>query len=568
MNPVYKIALVCLLLTGLVFAQNDPLGGRDSLVLENERLQDVIDSEKPFYKAAYQNISTGKDEQLSYSSQSFYVETDFEPEPPQIRPIEIEDQVPLHQNYLRLGIGRFTTPFGQLYINNGRDRELDYGFHYNHESAYNDVIELRRFRRDQAKLEGTYLLNNIGLKGNIGFFNTNYFNYAGDTLIDVGPDSLANRQQLVEDSLRMSFTRFQVAGGLYSPEDLNTDYRYEILGRARIYNDRRRNREFQYSLLPQGSFEIADNFEVKLNSELSVIQSRIDTGNQNRFFLDVAPTLHFANEQIQLKGGIKYDFFRNSIDSSGVGLLVPLVEVRYAINPGSFAIMVGYDGGMQHHTYMDMIATNPYLQTSAIVRPTRQQMNLYAGVEGRVGSRINFAGRAYYQRNFDQLIYRSVDSIFFEPVYDSLTTVFGTFAEANVKVFDFLDMGAAFNFNIYNTTNQDSLTPKFFHAVPLRLDVYAVYKALDDRFTAKGEFSLYGPTPMAEVTFTGVGGETVTEVDNRGSFVGLNLSADYRITDGFSVFLRGNNLLGVNYARWFNYPERRFDVQGGVAFAF
>ena len=169
--------------------------------------------------------------------------------------------------------------------------------------------------------------------------------------------------------------------------------------------------------------------------------------------------------------------------------------------------MAGYDGGMQQNAYSTMIRTNPYLQPSAYIRPTRQQMNVYAGVEGSIGSSINFAGRAYYQRNFDQMMFRTDDSIYFRPVYDSLTTVVGAFAEASAQVSEFLELGAAFNVNVYNTTNQDSLTAKYWHAVPLRLDVYAGFKALDDRFTARGEFSLYGPTPMAEILVLGDGGD-------------------------------------------------------------
>lgn len=566
---MYKFTLSLLaLLPVLALAQTDPLGGRDSLVLENERIQDVIDSDKPFYKADYQQINTGKEESLEYESQSFYVETDFEPAPPQVRPIELEDELPGGQNYLRLGIGRFTTPFGQLYLSNGRDKDLDLGLKYSHQSAYNDVIELRRFRIDQGRADATYLIDNLGLRGNLGFYNTNYFNYAGDTLIDVGPDSLPNRQQLVEDSLRMSFTHFTFGGGIFSPQDLGEPYRYAVDSRFGFYSDRRGNRETQLALLPTGGYAFTDQFELRAASEIGYTLGRIDTTQQNRFFFDITPTIHFHNERIQLTGGVKYNFFNNSIDSAGQSLLVPIVRVRYALQPGSLAILAGYDGGMEQNTYSTLIRTNPFLQTDVRIRPTRQQMNVYAGVEGSVGSRINFAGRAYYQRNFDQLIYRTDDSIYFRPVYDSLTTVFGAFAEASVQLTEALELGAAFNFNVYNTTNQDSLTPSFFHAIPLRLDVYAGFKALEDRFTARGEFSLYGPTPMAEIVVQGQGGETFTEVDNRGAFLGLNLSADYRITDGFSVFVAGNNLLGVNWERWYYYPERRFDVRAGLAFAF
>ena len=207
-----------LLPMGGLLAQNDPLGGRDSLVLENDRIQDVIDSDKPFYKAEYQTINTDSEDPLTYNSQSFYIETDFEPGPPQVRPVDLENELPGPQNFLRLGIGRFVTPSAQLYIHNGRDKDLDYGIQYSHQSAYNDVIELRRFRVDQGQAQASYLIDNVGIQGQISLYNTSYFNYAGDSLIDVGPDSLPNIRELIEDSLRIGFTQLSIGGGVFSPK--------------------------------------------------------------------------------------------------------------------------------------------------------------------------------------------------------------------------------------------------------------------------------------------------------------------------------------------------------------
>ncbi|MEO0585466.1 MAG: hypothetical protein AAF135_24855, partial [Bacteroidota bacterium] len=122
MKNFLYIAFLGLILLGNVTVQaqnNNPLEGQDSLVLENERINDVIDSDKPFIKPPYQEIKQGAQDKPTYQSQEFYVETEFEPVPPRFKEVDPDEKNRYKNNLLRLGIGRYTTPLAQLYINNG-----------------------------------------------------------------------------------------------------------------------------------------------------------------------------------------------------------------------------------------------------------------------------------------------------------------------------------------------------------------------------------------------------------------------------------------------------------------
>jgi outer membrane receptor protein involved in Fe transport len=53
-----------------------------------------------------------------------------------------------------------------------------------------------------------------------------------------------------------------------------------------------------------------------------------------------------------------------------------------------------------------------------------------------------------------------------------------------------------------------------------------------------------------------------------GTLVDLHIGADYAITERFSVFAYGNNLLNQKYQRFSNYPVRGIQLIGGLSFKF
>jgi len=52
------------------------------------------------------------------------------------------------------------------------------------------------------------------------------------------------------------------------------------------------------------------------------------------------------------------------------------------------------------------------------------------------------------------------------------------------------------------------------------------------------------------------------------TIVDLNLKADYRFTNNFTIFAMANNLLGKKYERFVNYPGKSINLIGGVTYSF
>ncbi|GAB4415081.1 MAG: TonB-dependent receptor [Bacteroidia bacterium] len=533
---------------------SDPLGGKDTIVLENERINDVIESEKPFIKPPYQTLEKGAQEGIRFESQSFYVETDFTPQPPNTRPVETIKEDRFNNNLLRLGIGRYVTPLAQLYLNNGKEGDIDYGLMFTHRSAHQDEIPLREFREDYGTLRFAKIDRYQTFSGTFDLYNTQYFFYAGDDTLRI-----PGEQQLRSDSLRMGYTNLSVRGRIQSNYVEDPEFTYDAGVDIRFLGDQLGNQEFHLDATPTGGYYVASNVLLGLRSQIAYVRGSLADVGQNRFFLDLHPGVTFDNGTVYVHGGIRYNYFRNSVDSSGVNNLGPMIEARYAVQPDQLVVMAGYTSGMVHNHYYDMRRENRYLGRAIDVKPTVEKMNIYLGAEGNITEQLDYAAKLYYRRTSNQLIYRSVDSIYFQVVYDSLMTTTGGHIELNYDLDNNIRAGAALNINVYSTSNQDSLTARYFHAAPLRLDFYGAY-TWNDQLTAKAELFVFGPTPM--------GTDATGELIRRNPFLNLNVSADFRITKDISVFLTMNNVLNSRYERWLNYPERRFDVLGGLTVAF
>ncbi len=528
---------------------NDPLAGQDDIVLENERIEDVINSEKPFIKPPYQEIKKGDQNSGDYRSKDFYVETDFEPGPPDIKPLVQVKDPKLKNGYLRLGIGRYLTPIGQLYLNNGRDKNTDLGLRFTHISAHDDELPLREFRRDYGTINVSKVDKDYTLSGALSLYNTAY--WTAYNLPDV-----QGVEEDFRDSLKMSFTRFALNTRVKSNSTSRDDLRYDVGVGLQVYGDRRSNNETEINIEPDFGYQISDNFLGMVETEITFIRGKINDSSQNRFFVDAVPGIEFNNGTHSIKAGVRLNFFNNSIDSSGNSFLGPVIEGRFGILPGSLSAVVGYTSGMYLNNYNDMIFENPYLSRQSQLRASTEKMNIYAGLEGNVGEQFDYAARVYYRRVEDLLVYIPGDNeYYFVAVYDSLLKNFGVHLEANYDLNENIRAGASLNYNSYTTTT----LPNYFNASPFRLDFYGSY-LWNKKLRATGELNFYGKAPQFE--------DEVGQVFDRSAFLGINIAAEYRIVDQFSVFVQANNLLSGKYQRWYQYPERGIDFRGGLTLSF
>jgi hypothetical protein len=526
----------------------DPLAGQDTLVLENERIEDVIDSDKPTLRLPFQTITQAPVDDITYESRDFYVETDFKPAPPRIQELKPPKPNPLMNNFLKVGLGRFITPLVKVSLSNGREGAFDYGLDLTHLSAHNDALRYRQFREDYGTLRGTAINGNNNLSGLLHLYNTSYFNYA-DTVMGGDVD-------VYEDRIRMAFTRVNLEGRVASNYDPDATFAYDAGLGFRVYTGRRKNTEIHIQLTPKIEGFLTREVSIGILPDITYVRAQIDSVDQNRFLLRGHPFLRFQNDELEVQGGVNVNYFNNSIDSSGTFSLVPTLEVAYKLIPEVLTLKGGITGGMTHNHFYGMIGENRFLATAQEIRPTVEKLNIYGGVSGNIGQKADFAGKLYYRKVKNQLIWFTPENgAYFTALYDTNMSVVGTHLELNYDVLTELRAGVAVDINGYSTSN----ITKYFQASPLRVKMFGEY-TLNDKLQLNGELFLFGQTPMTV--------DAMGAVINRKAFADMNLSADFRVTPRISLFLEANNLFSMKYQRWWNYDERPIDFKGGATFIF
>ena len=164
-----------ILLIILIFAFVINTKAQDKIVLENDRIEDVIDSDKPYIKIPYQEVSEDDLPKINFESKDLFVESDFDPEPPAPKVLEQKAKEPLKNNFLKVGVGNFVTPSVLLSVHSGRSTGLSYGFDFDHLSSHSDPVEYRNFRRDEGRFSLGYALDDDKkVIGSLSIYNTSY----------------------------------------------------------------------------------------------------------------------------------------------------------------------------------------------------------------------------------------------------------------------------------------------------------------------------------------------------------------------------------------------------------
>ena len=536
------------------YGQNDVLGGQDTLVLENDRIEDVIESDKPALNVPKSDIPTPSLEDFNYDPLKVFMETDYTPRPPQVKPLEPQGRDRLYHNMIKLQFGRYVTPHASLFLNNGPNRDNDLGLQFTHESSHNDEITYRRYREDYGTIYGSAQSGSNEYKGSLHIYNTQYFNFA-DPIADGIENFREDVRSLIEDSIRMHFTRLDLQGSLQSLQNDKKTYFYDVGARARYYNGKRENSELHLTLNPSGGVELTD--ELLLHTDLEFTYTRADIGPsvQDRTFFTVVPTLEFAKGPFKGKLGLVFNAYNNDIDTASISNLGPIGELSYSLFDG-LTVMAGVSSGMQYNQYYDMIFTNRYLSRNVEIRPTVEKFQVYGGIKGRVSSAIDYSAKVYFKRLENALVFTvPFDQAYFEASYDSLVEVLGITGEIKYKLSDQLSVGG--NLTYENFTM--SQLPKYFHVAPFRADAYVRY-AWKDKLLAQANLGFFSNTPMG----IDQNGEEFT----RDALPLLNLHGEFKVLERFYVHLAVDNILDFSYQRWLFYPERNFDIKGGFSFIF
>lgn len=480
---------------------------------------------------------------LTYDEKQIKAETDYEPldvrAPQPIKP----PMEALKNNLVKIGFGRFASPYAKLYLNSGRNLNGRVAFDFSHASSSKGYVDYAEWRDDEGGIKGEYFTKENTLKGGLRIKNSNYF-YFADSLPAINPE--------FKDSIRNTFTKVDANVAIlrnFDPNEVNYDVGLQFQG----YFDRWDNKDLHVGITPKINWKVTDLWYADITSNLTFSNSSFDTLQQSRFFLDITPTVTFRMKGLRAQAGLKINSFT---DSTSQFKASPVLRASFEAVPEKLYLKAGLLGEMHYLKYYDLIDDNRYINRAPSIRPMRDLYNVYVGVDGQLAKYFTYSANVYTKKVKDQLIYFNPEgAAYFQMLYDSNFTQSGLELAMTFNKNDKIRAGIKGDFRSFKTSN----ISRNFNMPGTKVDIWGSYNFADKVFIGT-EVYVFGPRVMSQDT----AGVDITQ----GITADINLSAEYRFNKRFSVFLELNNLLDNRWQRWYNYQERPFDVKGGLTFSF
>jgi hypothetical protein len=486
--------------------------------------------------------------------------------------IKIVDKLDkLYPGYLKLGLGNYTMPLGELYFNSTRNRRINYGVHANHLSSFGKIkgYAPSQFDNTNAILFSNFSFSKFNLKTQANWLNHGY-HYYGIKNDTIPKDSLKNRVGLYGGSVKFSNeTRRDSAKLLF---DLGLNYRYfhQFLQDSTPISDNARENNFiintnwrykyQGNLFALGADFLFNRYKFgELDTNMQAY--RKDEKNHIIHFRPTITSYRFDNK---LKAEVGFDL---NFDVAANTVFKPLVvaNVRYILLKGMFIPYLGLDGGLNQNTYYSLNRNNLYINAAVDLKNTKT-FKFYAGIRGTLSKTMSF-DIAFESINMKNKPLYFNDTIFsdlykFNVIYDNVSDIRFKGSLSYQKK-EKLKIDAIGEYNIYSAENQ-----KFAWYLPtVKMTLRGSYN-LYDKFYIKADFTFMEGRKSPKGILNPDANQNEKENFNLGVIADANLGIEYRYNNRISAFVQFNNIANQKYMQWYNYPVYGFQVLGGVTFGF
>ena len=473
----------------------------------------------------------------------------------------------LYPGYVRLGIGNYISPLGEIYYNSVRNRRTSYGVHINHNSSFGNIkgYAPSTFDNTSARLFGEFFTTRYKIESEIDYINNGYHFYGiQDSTESISGDSLKNRVQGIAAGVRFSnFSKKDSAKLLYTvktnyayfhefdPEDLNmnglnTNFR---IGTDMAYKLKRNVYSAEFNI-KYNKYKFADQ-----NPDVNLHQWH----NDNNTIIQLKPVISSYGKNWKVVYGVDLNF---DIVSDQPFKAVPVIEGKYSLFNNMIIPYAGLGGGVKQNTFQTLNRTNEFITSEQDLKNTKE-FKVYGGVKGTLSKKLSFniQGHSTTFTNMPLFVNDTVwsDMYQFNVVYDKVSAI-GVNGSVSYQAAEKLRIDAIAAYNKYTAFNQTHA----WNLPAIDITLRGSYN-LFDKIYVKSDITLEGGRRSPEGMFLA---NPTDEDYNLGFLADANLHAEYRYNNRVSAFLQFNNLAAQKYFRWNRYRVQGFQVLGGVTFAF
>lgn len=592
MKTQYKITISLFCFT-LLFCAAGAHAQQDSTKLRKE--VEVVKAYQPSIQEVQKinDIPQIKAEQteaptFDYSIFSKPVFTTFDPTPVAAAKMVGDPRPEMKNGLLKLGIGNYQTPYGELFFNAQPSKKSNFGLHFGHLSSSGKIKLLNddKVKAPEAQTSGEIFgerfFRKSSLSGSVGFDRKalSYYGYTGDRLTDEQKDQMipwfGEKQYFLKGIAKVS-----LKSATLSKDELN----YDFGAKYQYFTSKTGQTEHEVVLSGNVSKKI-DNALGMLDASLTVykadsILSRFSEtfGKKRQTILRANPSFRWAGETASIEFGLNTTLLFDA-DTDASFLISPKVQASWSPVPQVLTLFAGVDGHVQHNTYSAIAAENPYVDPYHDLRNTNYKYVVSGGFKGKFTPKTNYVAQASYSVIEDQHFYYIEGTDIYKP-------------SSTVRL-----LNNTFNW-LYDDVNVFKLSGEILHSVSDNFSVHLLgnyysyemkslekpWQMPDFDFTLSG---IYKPIEQlkfsADIFMVGKRAALILNSDsqnlpsaklvpekievNMDPIIDMNVGAEYQFSPKLNFFFKLNNFGFQKYEQWLGYTNKSFNWLAGISYSF
>jgi hypothetical protein len=560
MNVYKKIFLLLITFSLFLFTKaiaQGNLGDKEEYIIIKDYKPVLAESNK-ISDSPEADTSSSNPPVLKYNIVPKKVETNYEAGV--IKAVKLKDEpiTKLYRSLVKLGIGNYSTYHGELFVNSLRSKTGSLGLHLKHFSGSPHLSDVgdASFSENLGSVYGKYFFDHSTFSGDVNYDRevVHYYGYDNnDALI-----RLVN----TADNTKQRFNNFSMNLGLQSnyvtKGNLDYDFHFHFNTISDLYDVT--ENDFMISGLAgkkidANYFSVLASFDF-FNKSMANFEKLSLNSDLSRNIVNLQPQVTVDQENFHLLLGLGLGMEKNL---STIVHAFPKAGISIPIAEHVLTAYAGVDGNIVKNNFKTITDENPFATSSVTPLNTINKIMITGGLKANFSSTITFNAAVNYSKVKDmQFFYNDTNfsSNKFNVLYDDVD-VFNVHAEVSYMQSEKL--------NISLHVDQYKYSPdvelKAWHKPNSIVSIVAKYN-LNDKVLA--DISLFAHGVQYARTMDSI--FVVPQKIN--GYVDANLGLEYRYTKILSFYVHLNNLGFSRYYLWNQYPSERFNIMGGLSYAF
>lgn len=509
-------------------------------------------SDLPEIKDSVKHISN-----ISYGIQSKPLVSKYEVMPIDAAKMQNEPLSKLYRALLKIGMGTYTTPYGEAWISSLRSRDMSYGFHYKHLSSSSHLRDVgySGYSDNEGEIFAKKFYKKHTLTGEFNYKRNviHYYGYDTAGIGDIAKNYTKQRYQLFEPSVRLQ-------SHYTDSTKINHDIRLGYYNLSDLYNAAENNVRLNTAL---NTFVNKEHLFINIDADYYNHKLQKDTFNN--LILKVNPYFEAHGSKWRADIGLTaaMDYFSNA--SASKFYFYPQLNAQYDVYESIIIPYAGINGGLQKNSLRSLSSQNPFISSQINYRNTNTKFNVFGGLKGNLSPNMSYDVKAAYSM-IDSLHYfvinyndnTALDNKY-KVLYDN-TNLFTVGGQVTYQYKEKMRFIAKGNYYMYKPKN----LARAYHRPDFDLTFSAIYN-LKSKIILKADVYVIGNQFALTQTYNNSMAYVMQPKLLKG--VGdINLGAEYRYSKMLSFFVNFNNIGNFRYYRWEKYPSQRFLLMAGLTF--